>query len=160
MVDFMEAMLRKCAELTTPDRIWGFRGDYRWLSNFYPVRVKGQRSVEHAYVAAKSTDPDFPLLIAATSSAGHAKRLGRKTKIRPDWHQVKEEVMLELLRLKFQDPHFAKLLLDTGNREIVEGNLWHDNFWGDCACERCKRTPGQNKLGKMLMRIRRELKTK
>ncbi len=38
--------------------------------------------------------------------------------------------------------------------EIVEYNHWHDNFWGDCLCDRCKHIDGENMLGKMLMAIR------
>lgn len=39
-------------------------------------------------------------------------------------------------------------------REIVEGNYWHDNYWGNCTCDKCKNIEGQNKLGKILMKIR------
>ena len=42
----------------------------------------------------------------------------------------------------------------TGLEEIVEGNYWHDNYWGNCTCDKCKNIEGQNKLGKILMKIR------
>jgi len=42
------------------DAILGFSGDYRWLSNFYPVDIEFESehypSVEHAYQAAKTLD--------------------------------------------------------------------------------------------------------
>jgi predicted NAD-dependent protein-ADP-ribosyltransferase YbiA (DUF1768 family) len=49
-------------------------------------------------------------------------------------------------------------LLDTGDEELVEGTTWHDNIWGNCSCPKCKNIPGQNRLGKLLMQIREEIK--
>jgi predicted NAD-dependent protein-ADP-ribosyltransferase YbiA (DUF1768 family) len=44
---------------------------------------------------------------------------------------------------------------------MIEGNWWHDNFWGDCYCNNksgkhpeCLK-PGLNKLGLLLMNLRR-----
>ena len=50
-----------------------------------------------------------------------------------------------------------KKLLATGDAYIVEGNHWHDNFWGNCSCSRCDRLVGQNHLGKILMLIRKRI---
>jgi predicted NAD-dependent protein-ADP-ribosyltransferase YbiA (DUF1768 family) len=55
---------------------------------------------------------------------------------------------------KFSKPEFKKMLLDTGNQEIREGNMWNDDFWGVCM----KRNKGKNILGKILMDLREELK--
>ena len=44
--------------------------------------------------------------------------------------------------------HLKERLLKTGKEELVEGNTWHDNYWGNCTCEKCKNIAGQNKLGK------------
>ena len=41
---------------------------------------------------------------------------------------------------------------------VVHGNWWHDNYWGNCNCDRCKDIKGQNKLGKMLMDLREEFR--
>ena len=51
-------------------------------------------------------------------------------------------------------------LLETGDEGIVEWNNWHDNIWGDCICLKCEDIVGTNHLGKLLMRIRTELKEK
>jgi ribA/ribD-fused uncharacterized protein len=62
------------------------------------------------------------------------------------------------LRLKFtQNPELRRRLLDTGDAVLVEGNTWHDNYWGTCTFRRCSKTKGKNMLGKLLMQVRQEL---
>jgi hypothetical protein len=41
----------------------------------------------------------------------------------------------------------------TGNTELVEGNHWHDTFWGVDATT----GEGDNGLGQILMQVRMEL---
>jgi len=141
-----------------------FDGEYRWLSNFWPVVVEldGVRygSVEHAYQAAKSLDPIYRAKLAALPSdaAKMAKRIGHSAKLRPDWNAVRFVVMLDLLRQKFLDPDLSRKLQETGNRELVEGNWWHDVVWGKCTCKRKGHVnEGANRLGLMLMEIRKSL---
>ena len=59
--------------------------------------------------------------------------------------------MRELLRQKFAHPDLRRLLLATGDAELVEGNTWGDTFWGTVDGK------GENHLGKILTRIRTEL---
>jgi len=113
-------------------------------------------TVENAFQAAKTEDAEEKTRIAATTNPVVAKRLGRRVRLRPDWEGVKDKVMLEMLRLKFADPVLAARLLATGDAELVEGNRWHDNYWGSCACEKCGNR-GENKLGRLLMKVREEL---
>ncbi len=79
----------------------------------------------------------------------------RKVLLRSDWEQVKVQLMEEIVRAKFtQNADLAQMLLATGNRLIQEGNTWHDVFWGvDQKTEK-----GENHLGKILMKIREELR--
>lgn len=49
---------------------------------------------------------------------------------RPDWEDVKVDIMLGLLRQKFQHPELGAKLLATGDAYLVEGNTWGDTFWG------------------------------
>ena len=49
-------------------------------------------------------------------------------------------------------------LLATGDEELVEGNEWHDNYWGNCTCDNCKDIPGRNQLGKTLMKVRADIR--
>ena len=57
-----------------------------------------------------------------------------------------------------QNKDLQKKLLDTKDMELEETNWWHDNCWGNCVCDKCKDIIGENKLGKILMRIREELR--
>lgn len=137
-----------------------FDGEYAFLSNFYNASCifegKFYPTVEHAFQAAKSLDSAERNWIAAAGSPGLAKRLGRRVNLRPDWEKVKFDVMEECLRSKFADPALKKKLLATGNEELVEGNYWHDNTYGNCSCEKCKDIVGRNMLGNILMKLRTE----
>lgn len=142
--------------------ISSFAGQYRWLSNFHLGTVEYEDmtfdSVEAAFQAAKTTDRTKRLAFCGPLAPGAAKRLGRSLELRPDWEQVKEQVMLDCLRSKFAaGSDLAKMLMATGKEELVEGNLWHDNEWGDCKCYRCDHIKGKNKLGRLLMKVRDEL---
>ena len=137
-----------------------FSGDYDFLSNFYPVNIFTEgftfKSVEHAYQASKSNShADWKLIESlGADQAGKAKRLGRKFKLRRNWDLVKISLMRRFLEMKFLDPELREKLLATGDAELIEGNYWHDNYWGDCRCDKCKHIPGFNNLGKLLMRLR------
>ena len=141
-----------------------FTYKYRFLSNFYPSKIEYEGisypTVEHAYQAAKSKDPEFRKMISKipVNQAGKAKRKGRKVRLRPEWDKIFcVEVMEELLRLKFKDKKLRQQLIDTGDKPLIEGNHWHDNFYGDCLCSYCEDTFGQNVLGKLLMKLRKEV---
>ena len=132
-----------------------FNGKYRFLSNFAPCKVtyEGMEypSTESAYQAAKTTDTALRKQFHDCEKPGDAKKLGRKIVLRPDWEFIKLDVMEQLLRLKFNQPDFKRALLNTGDEELMEGNTWNDTFWGMCKGK------GQNHLGKLLMKIRKDL---
>lgn len=133
-----------------------FVGPYRFLSNFWPATVVldgvAYPSVEHAYVAAKTVVPSLRTQIAAIVEPGAVKRFGRTFAIRADWEDVRLGIMEDLVRQKFSVEPLRSQLLETGSVELVEGNTWNDQFWGVC------RGRGQNHLGKILMRVRDELR--
>lgn len=132
-----------------------FRGAYRFLSNFYPasVRLDGvtYSTVEHAFQAAKTTEPRLRRAVRDVATPGIAKKLGRSLTLRKDWESVKLGVMLELLRQKFGPSPLRDLLLETGTTRLIEGNTWNDRFWGKVDGE------GENHLGRLLMQVRDEL---
>lgn len=148
-----------CGEIT--GIINNFHGEYSWLSNFAPCKFEYQGIVypttEHFFQAWK-----FPVdkraEIAALPTPGAAKRAGRKAELSWNWETVKLEVMKVALECKFHQPVFRSLLLRTKDMLLIEGNTWHDNFWGDCNCAKCAGIPGGNALGRMLMEIRATLK--
>ena len=146
-------------------RIDDFSGNYHVLSNFSPapVTLDGVQypTVEHAYQAAKILEPEGREQILAASTPGLARKMGRKLTARPDWPEVRVEVMRDLVRQKFEDhPDLKNILLATGDAELVEGNTWHDNFWGQCRCSRCAADRGLNWLGRLLMATRQRLRGK
>jgi hypothetical protein len=113
-------------------------------------------STEHAYQSAKFDDPTLKEKIRTAKTCGKAKFYGKILgQCRPDWELIKEIVMEVLLREKFKDPVLKKKLLDTRDAYLEEGNDWDDNTWGCCPTGNPK---GKNLLGKLLMKIREELK--
>lgn len=139
-----------------------FDGEFAFLSNFYPSAISDGYTtfptVEHYFQACKCEYMDDYDAIAAAPTPGQAKRLGRQAVLRDDWEQNKLNVMETALRKKFAIPELREKLLATGDAELIEGNHWHDNFYGDCHCDKCKGIPGQNSLGKLLMKIRADIK--
>lgn len=134
-----------------------FSGDNRYLSNFWKCDIYYQglyyTTVEHAYQAAKTLDEDLRKKISLLDTAGEAKGEGQALVKRDDWKSVKEDIMYQLVKLKFfENWELADRLLETGDKEIVEGNTWGDTFWGVCD------GVGENKLGEILSRVRDELK--
>lgn len=139
-----------------------FSGSYRFLSNFFPAEVvfDGEEypSVEHAYQAAKTFDLALRQQIQWKLQPGAAKRLAYKIIVgdafRPDWDDVRIDVMRGLLAQKFAPgAPLADRLRKTGDKVLIEGNTWNDRFWGVCKGE------GQNWLGRLLMERREQLRT-
>lgn len=133
-----------------------FRGKFRFLSNFF-IDADGF-CVEIHYQAAKCADDVERESILKETDPRVAKRRGKKVKLCADWEFNKITVMYSLLRRKFEFPLLRSMLLSTGDVELIEGNLWHDNFWGNCECIACSDIEGKNMLGKLLMQIRKELR--
>lgn len=138
-----------------------FDGQYDFLSNFYhsPFAHDGiaYPTNEHFFQAMKTLDIDERKKIAAAETPGLAKRMGRNVQLRSDWEKVKVYYMELGLRLKFANKTLAEKLIATGDEELVEGNWWHDNTWGNCHCPQCSRVGGRNLLGMLLMELRKEL---
>lgn len=132
-----------------------FSNEYHFLSNFSesPVLYEGvlYPTVEHAYQAAKSLDSDFRFRVSINKSPATAKKMGRGVRLRPDWEDIKVDVMRYLLQRKFNHDDLREQLLETEDAELIEGNWWGDKFWGVCNGE------GQNMLGKLLMEIREDI---
>jgi hypothetical protein len=136
--------------------IKGFQEEYRWLSNFWPCAIVyeglGYPSSEAAYQAAKLENPEHRVRFT-TMTPSQAKRAGKTVKYRPDWDDVRLQVMYDICSYKFRNnPELRQNLLDTDEKYIEETNDWGDRYWGVC------RGSGQNHLGKILMRIRGELR--
>ena len=139
--------------------IMSFRGEYSFLSNFYEGKVftyKGLKfnNTEAPFHAEKcwSRAKEFEMVRPLQS-----KRLGRRVLMRKDWEQIKDRVMYDVCYAKFtQDPVLKAKLLATGNRELVEGNTHGDRCWG-MTCSNGVWI-GENRLGKVLMKLRDDLR--
>jgi len=136
-----------------------FRGEKFFLSNMYPcnvtINVNGTlytfKSSESVFQALRSPDKltDFLPL-----NGFEAKKFSKQCKRRADWFDVSIEVMRYALHCKFtQNPELAAKLVALDG-DIIEENEWYDTFWGVCN------GAGENHLGKLLMELRDELKTK
>ena len=138
-----------------------FRDEHGWLSNMADCEIKyGDlvfKSTEAFYQAMKTKDKDIRALFTKYDGQT-SKREGRKLSLRSDWEIVKDDVMKFALSKKFSKEPFKSLLLSTGDVDIIEGNYWHDNYFGICSCAKCG-NKGLNKLGKMIMEIRNNLKS-
>ena len=142
------------------DRIERFVGPYAFLSNFYPCEFVWDDIVwkhsEGAYQAAKTLERDGRLIMSRIHKPGETKALGKRITLREDWNEVKDGIMLDIVRAKFrQNLDLAQKLVDTGDAVLEEGNYWNDRYWGVCPAGSVH---GQNKLGKILMIVREELK--
>ena len=144
-----------------------FEGENYYLSNFYMCDVTYNgieyKHTEGAFQAQKSLNEQDRKYVASLHNPSLAKKVcGRhgSIKLRPDWEEVKDQIMDEILMAKFtQNPKLKEKLLATGEAKLIEGNTWHDNYWGNCTCSRCRHIEGRNQLGKTLMSIREELRS-
>lgn len=64
------------------------------------------------------------------------------------------ENMRDIYQYKFSIPEWNFQLKKTKNFHLIFGNKFHDNFWGQCYCDKCKSIKGENILGNILMDIR------
>lgn len=140
--------------------ISSFQGEHFFLSNFFysPFEFDGEiySTVEHAFQATKTFDMEQHQNIRLAVSPAQAKQMGRAVLLRPDWEQVKFDIMLALLRLKFSQADLRQKLLDTGDSELIEGNTWGDKVWG-CVSYKGQWI-GRNHLGKLLMQVRADIR--
>ncbi len=79
----------------------------------------------------------------------------RSRPLRPDWEQVKDDIMRQAVLWKFEThADIREVLLSTGDAIIVE-NAPRDYYWG-CGAK----GTGKNMLGVILMEVREKLRVK
>ncbi len=145
--------------------ILGFKGKYSYLSNMHIVGVSFRHKFNSTFVFANSSEhiyqaykakyaEDFEKVINA-SNPYEAKKLGRNIEMDKAFDKNKLQIMERIIRAKFsQNDTLKKALLETGSQYIEETNNWNDIYWGVC------KGVGQNHLGKIIMKIREELRSK
>lgn len=130
---------------------------YGCFSNFsrHAVEIDGVDfpTSEHAFQAAKFTDAADREAVRSAATPFLAARLGRERhrSFRADWEQVRDDVMLRVLRVKFtRHPDLAEVLRSTAGAELVEHTA-NDSYWADGGDG-----TGRNMLGKLLEQVRDE----
>lgn len=133
--------------------------EYGEFSNFapYPIKLKGKiwQTSEHYFQAQKFAGTEYENKIRRSSNPMKAAEMGRtrKVKIRPNWDNMKDNVMYEAVKAKFtQHSELKELLVSTEDAVLVE-HTENDAYWGNGG-----NGTGKNRLGKILMRVREELK--
>lgn len=150
------------------DTAGGFRGEYRFLSNFWvaPVTatVRGLTRTfatsEHLYQAYKlecspitqDEAAEWVDAFMSDSAPGAGKSLGRNIPLNAAlWDEAAVHYMRLTLYLKFtQNPELLTKLVDTADVELIEYNGWGDTTWGVDT----RTGEGKNRLGKLLMELR------
>lgn len=123
-------------------------------------------TVEHYMMYQKAKlFKDLPIMntILSCSSPEEAKVAGRKVHNfdSQSWKEHREQIVYEGNWLKFsQHPHLADMLLETGNRPLIEASpedsLWGIGFSADKAASN-RENWGQNLCGKAIERVRAAL---
>lgn len=142
-------------------RFYATRDAYGCFSNFsaHPIELDGLiwPTSEHYFQASKFEDAERREEIRASRSPMIAARLGRSRQypLRADWEEVKDDVMRRAVLRKFEShPDIARVLLETGDEELVEATT-DDHYWG------CGTTgTGKNMLGIILMEVRAALRNR
>lgn len=153
--------------------------DRFFLSNGFASTVKWgveYASVFHAFVAAhyrphdlRNDTPELQAYrrqVAACKTAREVRTVlfSGKHLWRADMKAVEERIMEALLRQKFAaGTELARKLAAVEDTTIEAENEYHDNYWGVCVCEDCQLALAEhptwgNRLGRLLTRIRDELR--
>jgi hypothetical protein len=133
---------------------------YGEFSNFspHPISINGKiyKTTETYFQSQKFAGTEHEENVRLTPGPRAAAEMGRRRDLplRKDWEQVKESIMKDVLWAKIQQyPTISKLLLSTGDAEIVE-HTENDNYWADGGDG-----SGKNRLGVLWMEIRSELRS-
>lgn len=142
-----------------PIYFYSTRDAYGCFSNFsaHGIELKGLwwPTSEHYFQAQKFAGTDHEEAVRRAKTPKQAAEMGRDRSrpLRPDWEQVKDDIMREAVRQKFlKHQDIQQILLGTGDEELIEATT-NDYYWG-CGTNRT----GKNMLGKILMEVRAEIR--
>ena len=161
--------LTNLKQLKVSEKVLAYQSEHAPLSNFFPcVVVIGKHKffcLEQAFQFMKAKILDRPLAatkIYLSREVRYIKQIGEELGTSEEWERRKFDVMYECLMRKFQqNSHLKKLLLETGDLELLEATP--DRLWGcgatlSSSIIRRGGWPGRNKHGKILMAVREELR--
>ncbi len=137
------------------------------LSNMapgFPMHILGIkiRTSEALYQACRYPHlPDVQRMILNETSPMTAKMRSKpfRDQSRADWDDVRVKIMRWCLRVKliYNWEQFSKLIISTGEREIVEESA-KDAYWGAKVCGN-QELVGENVLGRLIMELRTKIKS-
>lgn len=132
---------------------------YGFLSNFsrHAITLQGKvwPTSEHYFQSQKFAGTVHEESVRCAPSPMAAASMGRDRSrpLRPDWEQVKDEVMRHALWAKFtQHADLQAQLLATGTAVLIEHTV-NDRYWGDGG-----NGQGRNRLGQLLMETRERVR--
>ena len=148
--------------ISNDKEIKGFQGEYRWLSNFPNCQILFNgveyKCPEAAYQAQKiipEQREEFGVLNGSQSKKFWKQDRLIKLYAPEQWDKVKLDIMKGITFEKYyRNLNLRTLLLTTNDRYLEESNMWHDNYFGVCYCNKCKDKEKFNNLGKILMKVR------
>ena len=131
----------------------GFTKEYAFLSMFFDRQIVFNdltyKNAEAAYQAQK-TDNEAMRKKFTRLLPTEAIRRAEKLPLRDDWDSIKDEALYQINKTKFSDAALRQKLIETRQEELINAINYTDErgvFNGN----------GENKLGKVLMKIREEL---
>ena len=143
----------------------GKEDPYYELSDSYerPIVIDGEiwPSVRHYIEAQKFVYPDdrykeYVMSVRVAISPEEAIRMGKSEThpIRPDWKEVRDQLMFKALAAKFtQHRDLYDLLVNDTDDALIVKHTEEDHYWGDGE----NRT-GKSVLGNLLMELRGQLR--
>lgn len=137
-----------------PDVINQFKDEHAFLGNRYPCKFVWQGltygSAEAAFQASKCAEVS-ERKVFTNCSTDKAVQKGKELMPFPEWEEAQLDIMESILTAKFeQNPTLMKMLEETGNRILINGNNKQETFWGIDLYS----WMGENHLGKIIMKIR------
>ncbi|MBE0465815.1 MAG: NADAR family protein [Candidatus Desulforudis sp.] len=121
------------------------------VEHYYQAN-KFDEAAEITYSSGRTIPVRYHIRCQPTAKMAAIEGRRRDIPIRPDWEEVKDEIILKALRAKFtQHPKLREKLLATGDEELVNDSP-HDSYWGTGPDG-----SGENRLGVLLMQVREDL---
>lgn len=149
--------------------VTAFKGRQSVMSNFYPCRLQvfghSFASSEHAYQYMKCircNRPEIAEQVLQTGDGLAVKRLVKVVATDAQWEAQRQSVMYEIITAKARDVSEYRRALEM-SRDVIAEAVPFDQYWSagmleqDLIVVKKECWPGSNHMGKLHMRLRRQL---
>jgi len=138
--------------------IIGFTDKYLFLSDYFNQSFKYDGIVYNnaicAYLAQLIENPTQKNIISHAIPRDAIQMIKRSKNVRQLTDEEKFDLMYQVCKAKFSNKELKDKLLATENEELINQTTWDNPFWGKTNKQ------GKNTLGKVLMKLREDLKPK